>query len=312
MLGEANVSVKAMGNVVMFGSCVLTIWGVGMEGNAHYGLDDSMAENDWWFYPVGGGDMQRVNLHTFYRLGKNLQRVRDVRVNDTSISAFTPLIIVNWTFEAFIKASMDMAFPLSQNEAVRLHAVVSDAVKGKHVSQETAKELNRRIDDFETVFAREAQRVSVFTVTPKGIYDIEKLINEGENKFPPELLAVMPPNVIEDVQEASRCMAFERGTACAFHICRATEGLMRAYYKKLTGDDWPPPPPKPPMRKEWAVLVDQLAVEGAPRKIIERLKELRDDRNSYAHPDVTVPIDEAPIVYETCTFAMFYIAKEMM
>jgi hypothetical protein len=122
----------------------------------------------------------------------------------------------------------------------------------------------------------------------------------------------MPPKVIEDIQESGRCLAFERSTACAFHICRATEGLMRAYYKKLTGDDWPPPPPKPKMRNDWAVLVDQLGVEGAPKKIIERLKELREDRNSYAHPDVTVPIDEAPIVYETCTFVMFYIAKEMV
>jgi len=39
--------------------------------------------------------------------------------------------------------------------------------------------------------------------------------------------------------------------------------------------------------------------------------EIRADRNAYAHPDITVPLDEGPIVYDLCTGVMFYMAKEI-
>ena len=61
----------------------------------------------------------------------------------------------------------------------------------------------------------------------------------AEAKFPKELLAVMPAKSIADIQEAGRCLAFERATACAFHICRATEALMLDYYEHLAGSPWP-------------------------------------------------------------------------
>jgi len=43
------------------------------------------------------------------------------------------------------------------------------------------------------------------------------------------------------LKEAGRCLAFDLPTACAFHICRATEALMLTYYEALTGNAWPFP-----------------------------------------------------------------------
>jgi hypothetical protein len=280
----------------------------------------------WMFCPVNNSKMERVKLPTFYKFGAV---IGELRVLDKS-DFVSNTIVMNLAFKAglwivfFFNATDDIALPHTRDAANNIYQLldeyksrlagiaVTDQNKDDVLGELFVQRLNQEIDAFELMFEREARRVSVFAVQPKGLYDTEKLIEEGEKKFPPDLIAVMPPQVIEDIREAGRCLAFDRSTACAFHICRATEGLMRAYYKKLTGLDWPPPPPKPKMAKDWKVLVDQLRVEGAPKKIIERLGELREDRNSYAHPDVTVPVDEAPIVYETCTFAMFYIAKELV
>jgi len=273
------------------------------------------AEEDWWFYTVNGGDLKRINVARFYHFGGSMQRLREMDLHGDDNAQTRHLVLGEWGLQSFLRESEGMSFPLSRIEAQNvLEAIkkITDRRTEEHIVDfQDIRSLNQSVKDFQMVFNREAGRASAYSITPKGIYDTEKLLEEGEKKFPPELLAVMPAQVVDDIREASRCLAFERGTACAFHICRATEGLMRAYYKKLTGDDWPPPPPKPKMNRDWYTLVSQLKVEGAPKKIIERLGELREDRNSYAHPDVTVPIDEAPIVYETCTFAMFYIAKEM-
>lgn len=251
--------------------------------------------------------MERVDLSTFYYFGQVLDDLKKTTFED----AFTGRMSAFYAKEMFRRfdvAAKHLQFPLAKAEAKAMVQILGRIIDDKIVDFQQLEKLKSGIKSFEHVFSREATRVSAFTVTPKGIYDIEKLISEGEKKFPPDLLAVMPQAVIDDVRESGRCMAFELGTACAFHICRATEGLMRAYYKKLTGNDWPPPTIKNP---NWKVLVDQLRVNGAPPSITNRLGELRDDRNSYAHPDVSVPIDEAPVVYETCTFVMFYIAKEL-
>src|SRR5262245_18128571 len=185
------------------------------------------------------------------------------------------------------------------------------ALLGKKDEPLTANEntnLRQSLENFEREFYHESRRLAVLAVTPKGDKDVRILLENAEQILPPELVAVLPANVLEDIREAGKCLAFERATACAFHSCRATEGLMRAYYKHLMKVDWPPAG----IRPDWKVLVDQLKVNGAPPRQLEKLDDIRADRNSYAHPDVTVPMDEAPLVYATCNTAMFYIAKEMI
>lgn len=224
----------------------------------------------------------------------------------------------------FLAATNDISLPSSRDAAEGIHKLIKEHtnrlkphVKEPDYNEELGdyfvKRLKEEIEAFELLFERESRRISVFIVRPKGLYDTEKLIEAAEKRFPQNLLDVMPQSVIDDLREAGKCFAFDLPTACAFHVCRATEGLMRTYYKRLTGNDWPPPalPPKKPMGKNWAVLVDQLRVEGASAKVIQRLGEIREDRNSFAHPDVTVPQQEAPTVFDLCTGAMFLMAQEI-
>jgi hypothetical protein len=132
------------------------------------------------------------------------------------------------------------------------------------------------------------------------------LLESAEQKFPQNLLNVLPQRTTDDLKEAGRCLAFERPTACAFHICRATEALILAYYEALTGTPWPR------SQKDWGKYNDELIRLNAPSRITTRLDEIRKmDRNAYAHPDLTVPRDEAPIVFELCTGVMFLMAKEI-
>ena len=173
------------------------------------------------------------------------------------------------------------------------------------VTSETIARFHAELEEFEEAFMRDCRQLNVFTVTPKGLYSTRALIERPETKFPANLLAVMPQKTIQDLQEAGRCLAFDRPTACAFHICRATEALMLAYYEKLAKKPWPF------AKRDWNIYNDHLAKEGAPQTITNRLAEIRTDRNAYAHPDITVPLDEGPIVYDLCTGVMFYMAKEM-
>ena len=80
---------------------------------------------------------------------------------------------------------------------------------------------------------------------------------------------------------------------------------MLTYYEALTGTAWAFP------RRDWYNYNTQLASNGAPPAITNRLGEIREDRNAYAHPDITVSLDEAPIVFELCSGVIFLMAKEI-
>jgi hypothetical protein len=48
--------------------------------------------------------------------------------------------------------------------------------------------------------------------------------------------------------------------------------------------------------------IDRLKKEGAPAKITDRLKEIKDsDRNAFIHPDTNVRPEEAPILFKLCS-----------
>ena len=80
---------------------------------------------------------------------------------------------------------------------------------------------------------------------------------------------------------------------------------MLAYYEALTGQTWTY------KKRDWKMYNDQLAANGAPKAITDRLGEIREDRNAYAHPDITVPLDEALVVFELCNGVIQLMAKEV-
>lgn len=283
-----------------------------------------------WFVPVGGGYMKETNLAIFFHLGKSFMGMNLVEFTRPDLTNPVKLLdavkLLNapdlW-LKDFLTQTEDMEMPDSRAAArtllATIHGWFMDLVaaldhKNPHnavVKDETISRFNAELKTFEEAFNRDCKYLYVFTVTPKGDRSTQILLTNPEKKFPTNLVKAMPQRTIDDLQEAGKCLVFDRPTASAFHICRATEGLMRAYYKKLTGHDWPPPPP-PKIRPDWGVLVAQLAVNGAPKQITGRLEEIREDRNSFAHPDVTVSLEDGPLVYDLCTNIMHLIAKEMI
>lgn len=260
--------------------------------------------------------VKEINLIRIYQMGKAMpSSIVHLKPNLSGLEIWVYLTpLQNWA-EAFLDETEGLRMPATHEALIRLRDSIAQARSRvfnkqgeRYLTLEECQDIEDAFNDFEDQFEHDSRNLGIFGLTPKGDRDLRILIGDASRKFEPSLLAIMPQKIKDDLKEAGACLAFERPTACAFHVCRATEGLMRAYYKKLTGIDWPPPK----MRPDWKVLVDQLEVNGAPKQIVNRLRELREDRNSFAHPDVVVRLDEAPIVYDLCTGVMFYIAQEMV
>jgi hypothetical protein len=266
-----------------------------------------------FFAPIGDGTVKSTDLHMFYSLGIALERLNcEVRADMKAAELWAYLVDPNNCLLSFLATTEDMPLNDSRATATYLQKWVLatwrsiDQNAERSISSDEASMFHYGKNEFDAAFDRECRYLDVFTVMKKGIYDTRLLMRYPEEKLPDRLRKFLPKQTLDDWKEAGRCLAFEVPTACAFHICRGTEALMLGYYEALTKHPWAFP------KKDWKIYIEQLGVVGAPKSITTRLDEIRDmDRNAYTHPDKTVSLDEAPVLFELCSGVTFYMCQEI-
>jgi hypothetical protein len=268
-----------------------------------------------WFSSLGDGEMKETNLNIFYHFGASVNFLADkIEAGAPASSILSYLFLTREWLEAFLRETTDYWRDLKDTRHTALHLL--NNLNG--IEESLRRDWNHLVTELEaqTVFTgkteiernleRECKNLSVFTVTRKGIYDTRALIESPEDKFPEKLHSIFPTQMLYDLKQAGRCLAFDIPTACAFHIFRATEALMLAYYALLAKHDWNF------KKKDWKIYIEQLIIEKAPVQITDRLEEIRlKDRNPYIHPDQNVTLDEAPLLFELCTGVLHSMAQEM-
>lgn len=269
----------------------------------------------WWFAPVEGTDMKRTRLNVFLRLGEVLNDLGKVTIGQEPIDVVLNFVRP-WEWIGRLHFEIrDLAMPETQTSVKKLHDFLSRWIipggKEGHAfltkfNQTDMLDLKELTDKFRASFEKEEDRLAVFAVTPKGLYDTGLLIDHPELKFPQGIRNLLPPQMLVDLKEAAKCLAFDVPTGCAFHTCRGTESLILHYHEKLSGKTWSF------KKRDWKIYVEQLSNAGAPKDITNRLNEIRElDRNAYIHPDVNVSIEEAPVLFELCTGVIFRIGQEL-
>jgi hypothetical protein len=261
--------------------------------------------------------MKATNLNVFYQLGASITYLVDhVHIGDQAADLFTQIHIPCQWLVRFRTESDELEDTFKDTCAavegfIKLIHDWMDSIPAdwnRLVTQDEMRALFYWKEKFEEAFEREQRNLDVFTVTPKGLYNTRLLIETPENDFPKEFRVVLPKQMLYDMQQAARCLAFDVPTACAFHVCRGTESLMLAYYARLAKHEW-----NLPKNRDWSQYIDHLKKKGAPAKITDRLKEIKDsDRNALIHPDINVRPDEAHILFKLCTAVNFYMAEEIV
>jgi hypothetical protein len=260
--------------------------------------------------------VKSTDPHMFYSLGVALERLgNELRPGMKGVDLFPYLIDPNNALLSLLSTTEGMPLDDTRRVAVYLRkwalgmfrSIQADAQSlERAITSDESSMFHHSKDEFEAAFERESRNLDVFTVMQKGIYDTRALMTTPEKELPERLRKFLPPQTIEDLKQAGRCLAFEIPTACAFHICRGTEALMLSYYGTLAGHPWQL------TKKDWKIYIEQLRVEGAPKSITVRLDEIRDmDRNAYTHPEKTVSLDEAPVIFRLCTGVNFYMCEEL-
>jgi len=161
------------------------------------------------------------------------------------------------------------------------------------------------IDGFATSFQDELDRIPMFTVTPKGNLDVRKLAREIGDGLPQSTTELLNDFVMNDINHAGKCLAFDLPTSCGFHILRAVETCAKAYVHAATGT-------LPPIKnRNWGEYILQLTNVGAHTDAIDVLRILKAKRNPLMHPYDNLNVDEAIALLCMCQAGIDTIVDDL-
>jgi len=261
--------------------------------------------------------MKQTDLNIFYQMGTALGYLTggNLRTGQDVTDLFLNLTFPRQWLRAFMTQTEDVGRYLKDSRLAaeeflkKIEEIYTPARLQSHnaVTEHECTGLFSAKERFEQCFEREAKLLMVFTVTPKGTFDTNVLLENPQADFPQRLIAELPVRFITDLKEAAKCLVFDIPVGCAFHVCRATESLMLAYYEKLTKQKWPLP-----KNRDWNTYIQHIENAGAPADITTRLHEIRKmDRNPTIHPEREVSLEEAQVLYKLCSGVNYYMADEM-
>ncbi|TET45414.1 hypothetical protein E3J62_07610 [candidate division TA06 bacterium] len=217
-------------------------------------------------------------------------------------------VMVKGAVEGFLKRlkKYDMAVTLRAAGDLRAFLrKIKDRKTGAKLTKSEAAELRRIITSLEKTFRAEAKGIHSFFTTDKMI-SMQKLTAKHEALFPKGVFSELSEIAKYDVGEAGLCIAFDRATAAAFHILRATEAVVREFYYRIV------------KRNRVSVLTwGNITSDLSKRKrkpspvIMKNLDYIRDNfRNPTAHPEARYNIEQAQSLFNLCIDAMSKMIKD--
>ena len=246
--------------------------------------------------------MRRVNTYSFFTLGKSLAPLQNLE----EATKIVPVLFVLFQARSEVKSLLDsdvVAVRMCRHAAEELTAAISAVApldfneamkidKDKTLDWYPAYRIKQAATKFETVLAEELNIIDTYAVAQKGANSTAELMPNAEIIFPEKVRNKLPPQTIHDIREAGKCLAFETPTASAFHIVRAVESVILAYFAKVTGKH------APTRMRNWGLYIKLLRDSGkSDPKVVNFLEHIKDNyRNPVTHPEAVLTVDDVQVL----------------
>ena len=231
-------------------------------------------------FSLEGLKMKTINAFAFYKLGASLGPLR--------VIGFLPR---EEQSAALLAASLQLN-ALKHNAQPPLDSL-GRATTGVQVDVESATKnlagdrgfittddedcLAKGLNEFEAVFENEALAGLTYAVEQLRAYRMPMLVDGADRAFHPQALKALSDDILKDIKESGRCLAFELPTAAGIHMMRAFEKVLKRFYKLASG--------KEPGTRDIYTLIKELQDNGlAEPKTLSVVDQIRNlHRNPLAH-----------------------------
>lgn len=239
--------------------------------------------------------MQSVTLFRYWQFGTGFRYLQDAK-EGYNIHGSSYVI---GNIESLFKKLEDLNLRVTIRAAGDLRSLLKELKATEADSKldaSQARKLNSTVRSLRQTLEAELKGVNAYVVSPKRI-EVERLVTDPASLFSPEVFNSLSELARFDITEAAKCIAFERPTAAAFHLMRATEETLRNYYCHFVKRD----------RLKvmmWGPLVQALQKHRRAKRhdvLNKNLDNIRSSfRNPTQHPDKVYDIHEVQDLWGLC------------
>ena len=159
-----------------------------------------------------------------------------------------------------------------------------------------AKDIVAGITTLEQIIYAESRTKSIYLL-PERRYNTTWLLNEPVKLFRDGVFQKLPDLAQFDIGSAGRCVLFGEGTAAAFHWLRATEDVLRTYYRHHIRRNRIQNP-------MWGSMISALRSKSRnkpPANLLDTLDLMRVTyRNPTQHPEARYDVESAQDLMGLC------------
>jgi hypothetical protein len=253
-----------------------------------------------------GEFMKAHSLFQYFFFGTSVRYLQDAgeawRIHDSE-SGYRVLSNI----AKFLEQLDELGLQVTSRAAKQLRHLYRELEQEEYdavLTKEQARTLAQIMTDIRMTLEAELEGFYVYTVTPKRI-DTTKLMSDISFLFAPNTYARLPEIARFDLDEAGKCIAFERPTAAAFHLMRAAEAVLRAFFKTHIETS---------SESMWGPMVKVLRTSldspdyGA---LLNNLDNIRlSFRNPTQHPQKIYDIQEAQDLWGLCVDVINRMARD--
>lgn len=251
--------------------------------------------------------MQPVPISLYVHFGTQIRYLQDAAVGGNVHGQ--GWILEN--IELLLSSIRSMALPVTSVAPAtarlsNLQLKLANTQAGYALTAFDAGELSSAATALRDTLLAELSGRYVFATTDKQ-FELAKLLWAVESLLAPTTFGRLSAVAQYDVREAGTCVAFERSTAAAFHVLRATEDCIRAVYFERV-------PVGQRMRTPmWGGMVERLRKTASlPEALLNHLNHIRKNfRNPTDHPDKIYSIYEAQNLFSLCLDAIDQLVAQL-
>jgi len=252
--------------------------------------------------------MLKKSIFDYFYFGTSVRYLQDIRagshVHDVEQGA-TVLTNIN----RFLQTVTALGLQVTRRAAADLEDVVrelSPLPKDAVLTAAQSKRIGDLMDVIRATLEAEIQGFHAYVVTPKRV-DVVRLLEDVPFLLSAGTFEKLPDVARYDLTEAAKCIAFERPTAAAFHLLRATESVLRSYYCQQVKRNR--------VDLMWGPIVQHLRTRRRS-KVTDPLLNNLDDirfhfRNPTQHPEKIYDIDQVQDLWGRCVDAINRMATEL-
>jgi hypothetical protein len=265
--------------------------------------------------------MQRVDGYYLYQVGAAIHPLAEFHAawgplgGPTTLQQIQlPLYIAEASLEPLLSRSVFQLRTSLQSGHILLQAIRSLKAKIEQTEDKTKPltfsdiyGVTSALTSFEAVLGAELSLCPLYVVTQKAGFDTTVLVDAGVACFPTDVW-FKAPEAISDLQQGTKCIAFELFTAAGFHLHRANEAVLRRYWDAVSKGA-----ARPKSRNIGDYLNEMNQKDIGSAKVKAALKDLKDlHRNPLIHPEDSIEnADDAIAIMNGIHTVMVHMLREM-